>query len=153
MIIRNPTPSLRSFAATMFFAAFALNWLWEVAQMPAYAETAERSWRESVLTCTIATVGDALITLAIYGVGALASARLRWGLEGGWNVYATVALLGGACAVAIEWRALAFGHWSYSDRMPVVLLLDIGLWPLLQLTLLVPAALWIAARWTPRGSR
>lgn len=35
----------------------------------AYAETAERSWRESVLTCTAATGGDALMTLAIYGRG------------------------------------------------------------------------------------
>ncbi len=141
---------LWSFFTALFMTAFGLNWLWEMAQMPAYAEMAAHSWGEIVLTCTVATVGDGVITLAIYGVGALATRRLRWGLEGGWNVYATAALLGGAWAAAIKWRALAFGRWSYTDRMPIVPVLDIGLWPLLQLTVLVPLALWIATTWTRR---
>ncbi len=116
--------------------------------MPAYTEFASASWRESAQICTVATLGDAAITLGIYGLGAIATRRLRWGLEGGWNVYLTAALLGGACAAAIEWRALAFGRWSYSDRMPVVPVLNVGLWPFLQLTLLVPASMWVAAWWT-----
>lgn len=42
-------------------------------------------------------------------------------------MYATAALLGGASAAAIEWPALAFGRWSYTDRVPIVPVLDIGL--------------------------
>lgn len=141
--------SLWTFLTVLPIAAFGLNWPWEMLQMPAYTELAGVSWRESVRICTVATLGDAAITLGICGVGAIATRRLRWGLEGGWNVYLTAALLGGACAAAIEWRALAFGRWSYSDRMPIVAVLGVGLWPLLQLVLLVPAAVWIAA-WRAR---
>ncbi len=142
------TPSLWPFAATMFLAAFGLNWLWELVQRPAYVETAGRPWRDSLLVAC--TLGDAAITLGIYGVGALAAGRLRWGLTRRWNVYLTAALLGAACAASIEWRALAFERWTYTDRMPIVPALGIRLWPFLQLTLLVPAALWIAAWWTHR---
>lgn len=144
--------SLPTFLIVLPIAAFGLNWTWEMAQMPAYTELASASWRESVRICTVATLGDAVITLGIYGIVAIATRRLRWGLEGSWNVYATAALLGAAGAAAIEWRALALGRWSYSDRMPVVPILGVGLWPLLQLILLVPAAIWIAAWWTRRQS-
>ncbi len=150
--IADRTRSLWPFVARVILAAFGLNWVWEMAQRPAYAEMAGRPWRETVLGCTVATAGDAVITLGIYAMGALAARRLRWGIGGGWNVYATAALLGGASATAIEWRALAFGRWSYTESMPVVPVLVVGLWPFLQLTLLVPAAFWIAARWTKRFS-
>ena len=53
-------------------------------------------------------------------------------------------------ATAVEWKALASGSWSYTDRMPIVPVLDVGLWPLVQLTLLAPAAFWIAGWWTKR---
>jgi len=91
-------------------------------------------------------VGDVGITLAVYGIGALAAGQLGWGMTGKWNVYATAAVLGGVSAAAFEWFSLATGRWSYTHRMPVVPVLGVGLWPVLQLTLLVPAALWIA-RW------
>jgi hypothetical protein len=145
-----PRRPLWSFFAALFLAAFGLHWLWEMAQMPAYAEMAGRPWRETVVPCTLATLGDVAITLAVYGAGALAAGHPRWGATGRWNVYATAALLGGACAVAIEWKALASGRWSYTGSMPVVPVLGVGLWPLLQLTLLVPVALWLAGWWAGR---
>jgi hypothetical protein len=88
------------------------------------------------------------VTFAVYGVCALAAGRCR--LAGRWNEYTAAALLGGACAVAYEWKALASGWWSYSNRMPVVPLLGVGLWPLLQLTLLVPLDFWLAKRCVSR---
>lgn len=138
----------RTFRVAFVAAAFTLNWLWEMAQMSAYAELARLPWRTTAVVCTIATLGDVTITLGIYGVGALAAGDLRWGMERRWNVYATLALLGAGAAAAIEWRALATGRWSYSHRMPIAPLLGIGVLPLLQLTLLVPGACFLAAFWT-----
>jgi hypothetical protein len=131
-------------------AAFGLNWVWEMVQMPAFVELAGRPWQDTVLTCTVATLGDVVITLAVYGVGALAAGQIRWGMTGRWNVYAAAAILGAVCAAAFEWFSLATGRWSYTDHMLVVPVLRVGLWPLLQLTLLIPAALWIAWWWTGR---
>jgi hypothetical protein len=142
--------SLWFFLSILALVAFGLNWLWEMAQMAAYREMAEHSWWDTLLPCTLAALGDMAVTLAVYGVGALAAGEMKWGMSGKWNVYAAAALLGGACAVAYEWKALASGWWSYGERMPVVPLLGVGLWPLLQLTLLVPVALWLAAWWSRR---
>lgn len=139
-----------SFFFALFLAAFGFNWLWETVQMGAYAQMADRSWYSVALLHVVPTLGDVAITFFVYGVGSLAARRLLWGTTGNWNVYATAALLGGACAVAVEWKGLLSGRWSYSDRMPVVPVLGVGLWPLLQLTLLVPLALWVAARWSGR---
>jgi hypothetical protein len=125
--------------------AFGLNWLWEMLQMAGYAEMAGRAWRATLPSCMLASLGDVLITVAVYGVGALASGQVRWGTTRKWNIYAAAALLGTGCATAIEWHALATGRWSYSRHMPIVPLLAVGLWPLLQLTLLVPVSLWFAA--------
>jgi hypothetical protein len=142
--------TLLTFFSALFIAAFGLNWLWEMAQMPAYAEMAHSPWWETVPACTRATLGDVVFTFAIYGLGALAAGRLDWGLKPRWNVYATATILGAACAVAFEWWAVGSGRWSYHARMPIVPVLHVGLWPLLQLTILVPAALGMAAWWTRR---
>jgi hypothetical protein len=127
-----------------------LNWFWEMAQMPAYAELAGRSWGETLLPCTLATVGDVAVTLAVWSVGALAAGDVRWGTVPRWNVYATAALLAGGWSVAYEWKALGSGRWSYTGWMPVVPVLGVGLWPLLQLALLVPLSLAVAAWWARR---
>lgn len=74
--------------------------------MPAYREMAGRPWSDTLELCTIATLGDVLFTVLIYGVGALAAGDVRWGISGKWNVYATAALLGAAVASVVEWRAL-----------------------------------------------
>ncbi len=133
--------------AALAGVAFALNWPWEVMRMPAY-ELPARASASTALAHVVPSLGDVAITFAVYGVCALAAGR--WRLAGAWNEYAAASLLGGACAAAFEWKALASGWWSYNSRMPVVPLLGVGLWPLLQLTLLVPVAFWAAIRWSWR---
>jgi hypothetical protein len=121
--------SLGGFIVALALACFGLNWLWEMAQMRAYAEMAAKSWQDTLLTCGLAALGDTAVTFVVWGVGALAAADVRWGMAGRWNAYATAALLGGACAVAYEWKAIGSGDWHYTARMPVVPVLGVGLWP------------------------
>ncbi|HMC66705.1 MAG TPA: hypothetical protein VKI65_17350, partial [Gemmataceae bacterium] len=129
MLTARSSRSFWSFVAVMFIAAFGLNWLWEMLQMPAYKEMAGHPWREKALRCAGASLGDAALTLGIYGVGALAAGRLRWGMRPTWNVYVTAALLGGICAAAVECHALLSQRWTYADRMVLVPVLGVGLWP------------------------
>jgi hypothetical protein len=83
-------------------------------------------------------VGDVEIILGIYAAGALSAGDLGWGLHGRWNTYVTVAVWVVAYAAFVERAALASGRWSYMDRMPVVFLLEAGLWSLLQMPILPP---------------
>ncbi len=125
--------------------AFVSNWIWEMAQMPAYSEMAERPWKSTAARCTIATAGDVGITLSVYLLIALASGKLAWAKERRWNTYAAAALLGFFHATLTERWALASGAWSYREQMIRVPILDVGLWPFLQLGLLVPISIWCAA--------
>ena len=46
-----------------------------------------------------------------------------------------------------EWLNLVIRKsWQYSELMPVVPIVDVGLSPLLQWVLLPPASLWVARR-------
>ena len=143
---------LGRFLVTTVLASFVLNEIWEMAQMPAYAQTAGHPWMSTLGPCTRAAVGHVEIVLGIYAAGALAAGDLGWGLRGRWNIYATAALLGLAYAALVEHAALAAGRWSYTERMPVVSVLDAGLWPLLQMALLSPLTFLFARWWTGRGA-
>ena len=120
--------------------------------MSAYVEIAGHSWTSTLGLCTRATVGDVEIILGIYLAGALAAGDLAWGLRGRWNIYATAAVMGLACAALVEHAALAAGRWSYTEHMPVVSMLGAGLWPLLQMTLLPPLTFLFARWWAGRSA-
>jgi len=145
-----PWRRLGLFFATTVLASFVLNEIWEMVQMSAYAETAGHSWTSTLDLCTRAAVGDVGIILGIYAAGALAAGDPGWGLRGPWNNYATAAVLGLAYAALVEHAALAAGSWSYTARMPMVPVIDAGLWPLLQMALLPPLIFLLARRWAGR---
>lgn len=130
--------SARSFLPRLFGAAFALNWIWEIGQIFAYSGTVEKSVREMLFFCTLASAIDALTILAIYGAAKMFF-RLR-----DWKFYLTTVLLGALCAVIFEKVAFVLGWWNYGARMPVVPVLGVGLLPLIQLPLLTPFAIRIA---------
>ncbi len=119
------------------------NWAWEMAQMRAYASLADRDWSSSILPCTVAALGDAALTLVIFGVALALTKVLRLPLT------VVSALQTVPTAVLLEKLGLARGSWAYSEDMPIVPLLRVGLLPLLQLTLLVPASI-VAAQWWSR---
>ena len=125
------------FFSAMLASAFVLNWIWEMAQANAYVAHPGMLRR-----CTLASFADAAITAAIYAVGALATKRLLWATTRTWNVYLTCAVLGFVYAVLVERHAIAAHRWVYSETMPVIPALQAGLWPVLQLTLLVPVSVW-----------
>jgi hypothetical protein len=114
-----------------------------MAQMPAYVETATHSWRETALQCAAFSVGDAVLTWAIYAVAVTAARRIR--SLTGLKFYLLISALGVMAALFIELMANAMGYWTYSERMPTVR--GLGLLPILQLATLVPVSVWIALRW------
>lgn len=140
--MRSVKPISLSFLTALLVVSFALNWLWEMAQMPAYVETATRSWRETALQCAAFSVGDAVLTWIIYAVAVTATRRMRSLTE--LKFYLLLSALGVMAAVFIELMANTMGYWAYSERMPTVL--GVGLLPILQLATLVPVSVWIALR-------
>ena len=137
---------LTRFFICMAAVSFLLNAVWEMAQMPAYKDLAERPLPETAVRCAPATLGDVAITFWIYAIGALAPHSLSWGLGPRWNVSLVVALLGAMHAIWIEQAAIASGRWSYTAAMPIIPRLSVGLWPVLQLLVLTPLTIGVSSR-------
>lgn len=135
--------------AAIFVVAVGFNYLWELAQSPLYAgmEDFTRMWWH----CLLPSLGDGLLVLLIFATGWVVLGRQDWFLRPGVRGYAVMLTAGLVIAVAVEWVAVRLlGHWSYSERMPVVPLLNIGLSAVAQMLLLPPLIFRVVAAWHSR---
>lgn len=114
--------------AVVVLVAFALNMIWELAQLPLYAGHDDLGLR----LLYRAGGNDAALILVAAGIGRVAD---RWSRPWAWT---TLLVTLAATAVFIEARAITTGRWSYSDLMPTLGI--VGLSPLLQL----PVTGWLA---------
>jgi hypothetical protein len=144
--LRNAEPFKLSLLIALFLVSFALNWIWEMVQMPAFVETVRRSWQQTALQCAVFSLGDAALILIIYGIAVVAARRIAKIKVA--KFYLLVSALGLVVAVFVELIANALGSWSYSERMPV--LAGVGVMPILQLATLGPATLLIVSTWRRR---
>lgn len=132
-------------AAWICIIALLLHLVWEFAQCSVFYRhgSYDASWRGMLR----AGLGDVLLTWGVYGVVAASSRRWLWAARP-WSrrqllVYATSAL---ALAIMVEARALAASSWAYTDSMPLIPGLNVGLLPVVQLLLLFPLTLVVVGR-------
>lgn len=136
-------------------ALAAFNLLWEVAQLPLYTlwtEAPPAYIAYAVLHCT---AGDVLI-----GAGALLAALIatRAGALRAWRwtrVGVVAVVFGLGYTAFSEWLNTAMRtSWAYSEWMPVMPFVPIGLSPLLQWVVVPAAALAFSRRLAlPRSTR
>ena len=137
------------FIFRLFLWSVALNYPWEMLQMPLYEAmpfTDPMSW----ILCFRATIGDGFIILMLWGIGFLLTRRINWFGRRRKLAMSLLVISGAAVAIGIELHALRTGRWMYSDLMPVVPLIGTGLSPLVQLILLPLAAMRLAS-WKIKG--
>jgi hypothetical protein len=132
-----------AYAAT----SLLINLLWESVQLPLYTLWSTASAGELVFAVIHCTGGDVVIASA-----SLALAMLLWGGRDrspvGPRIVAAAIGLGLAYTFVSEWlNVYVRKSWAYSDWMPVLPGLGIGLSPLLQ-WLIVPALsfAWVGRR-------
>lgn len=133
-------PLLRYFAF-VFAAAFAINLVWEIAQLPFYEGhllDSRRGWYILLRAC----VGDGVITLEILLVGRLLFGTWLWPRRLTPARGLVMLAAGATIAVIVEIR----GRWSYSELMPVIPVVEAGLVPILQMMILPWAAFKLAFR-------
>lgn len=115
-------------------------------QVPFYAGMTDAEHWQAVLFCSQATLGDGIITLLAFYLAVLIAgggeslqfrnARMAW----------VVYLLSGlVITVGLELLATKYlDRWQYSELMPLLPYLNVGLLPLLQWLVLPPIVIWIA---------
>ena len=122
--------------------AFSCHLVWEKSHIPLYRgyESLGTGWRLALW----ATSGDVLYTLLIALVVATALKRLDWFVSPTARQLVCAALLGLLVALFVEYKALYLHKWVYGPEMPIIPLIHVGLSPILQMTLLTPAVLFLA---------
>ena len=127
-------------ALRILAVAFPLNWIWEATHAAAYVESTG-PFLYRLRHCLPMAGTDALWTLALW---AIVTALCR-GADGQVRSRAALAVLGAATAIAVEWAALAEGRWTYNALMPIVPVVNVGLWPVAQMTVLPVLTVVLAA--------
>lgn len=135
----------RSFIALLVVSG-AVHSVWEYLHMGLYVgygalEGALPVW-------VYATLGDVAYTLVAGLLIALFKGRMDWVGDARGRDYPGLAILGFTIALLVEYKALALHRWAYAAAMPIIPYLHVGLSPILQMTLLLPLSVWIAARVT-----
>lgn len=114
--------------------------------MPFYADMVNTGHWQALLQCTRASLGDGLITVLAYLFAVVVSGHGRLGYfkkrGAGWSVFLGIGLL---LTIGLELAATKYlDRWQYSELMPVVPYLDVGLVPLAQWLILPPLTLWLS---------
>lgn len=126
--------------------SFLLNFFWEIRQMP-YFQVSSDSYIDTINNCTLATFGDAGISVtAFVTVAAIAKSR-RWIFRPNWwqvGIFISVGII-----ITIIFEALATGvlnRWQYGEAMPTLPVLGTGLLPVLQWLIIPPLIIWFVKR-------
>jgi len=140
---------IRNVAAWAGFA-FALNLVWEIAQLPLYTIYSAGTPKEIAFALAHCTAGDVLIAVSSFLLGLIATRRSYWPMTRPLFGGAVATLSGLAYTAFSEWQNVyQTGSWSYAPAMP--LLFGIGVAPLLQWIVIPPLCIaglrkrWIAA--------
>ena len=131
------TPGVMARAGLWAGLAFVLNLTWEVAQVRLYTLWAEADRLTVAWSLFHCSVGDVLISLAMFALAGVALRRADWPASRPWAGGA-IAVTGAVAFTAwSEWyNVYRAGSWGYTANMPLIF--GIGLSPLLQWLVLPP---------------
>lgn len=124
------------------------NLIWETAQLPLYTIWQEGTVRDLAIAVLHCTAGDVLIATAAIVAGLLVAGD-DW--PDRLDAYRRVALaaiaIGVTYTVFSEWLNIVIRRsWAYSELMPVIPLVGLGLSPALQWIVIPLAGFWFARR-------
>lgn len=132
-------------SAAIYATAVLVNYPWEMTQAVLYGPMGtvlQATWR-----CFVASLGDGLLVLGIFGVGWIVYRRPAWIESPGPSGYAVMLATGFVIGVAVEWHALSQGRWTYKPAMPLLPGLGVGVVPVVQMLVLPPLIFRLSARW------
>jgi hypothetical protein len=135
-------------ALRRYLAVSALgNSVWELAHLPLYTVWSQGTPRDKLEAVSHCTARDILIAVSAWVLAVLVVGRPQWPADGFWCVAVLVIAFGLVYTGYSEWmNATVRQSWTYSDLMPVIPWLGLGLSPLLQWLVIPSLALSAAGR-------
>ena len=149
MISNRPDCDWRVALTRYLLASATLHLIWEVVQLPLYTIWRTGTAREVWFAIAHCTAGDVMIAALTLIAAIVLVGRRKWP-TGNYTVVAACAIAFGIGYTAFsEWLNLSRSNWAYSELMPIIPVLGVGLSPLLQ-WLVVPALAfsWVRSKGT-----
>jgi len=119
---------------TICSLAFLFNVVWEIAQGPLYEGFVYDFGHISL--CVLASVADMLMVLLLYFVFSIFYKQPYWVNHMTVPKITSLVFIGGIGAILGELRHVAAESWSYTNAMPTLPFIDVGLSPVLQFMIL-----------------
>lgn len=122
------------------------NAVWESAQLPLYTIWSQGPARDKLVAVSHCTAGDILIAVNAWVFALVVAGSPDWPAEAARRVALLIISGGLAYTAYSEWlNATVRQSWTYSDLMPVIPGLGVGVSPMLQWLIIPSLALWAAA--------
>jgi hypothetical protein len=123
------------------------NGLWEIAHVPLYTIWQDGTLHDQLVAVAHCTAGDFLIALSAWAGAIVLAGHSSWPTAAFQRVAVIVIVIGLAYTGFSEWMNTAVRRsWTYSEWMPLIPGLGIGLSPVLQWLVVPSVALWAAGR-------
>jgi len=129
---------------TLAAVAFLLHIAWEKLHIVLY--TGYETLEGVLPVFVLATLGDCLYTLAAVAFIGILRGSLVWFMNASRQDYFLLAVMGFCIALMVEYKAAYLDRWDYTELMPIVPLLNVGLSPVLQMTVLLPLSVFCTIR-------
>lgn len=127
----------------LIIVTFLLHLIWENAHISLYGGYEALPFSDHITI--FATVGDVAYTLFAVLLFALFKKNSNWFNETKSRDYILLAVLGFLISLFVEYKALILGKWFYLSAMPIIPLLNVGLSPIVQMTILLPFTVYISS--------
>lgn len=133
---------------TYLVASLVGHLLWEAAQIPLYTIFWSGNIRQISFAVAHCTAGDILIAIAVFLIAIIVTGRAEGLTRRRLSHLAPLTVFFGICyTVFSEWLNTSVRqNWEYTDAMPLLPVLGIGIAPLMQWLVVPTIALMLARR-------
>lgn len=128
------------------FFSFLLNFVWEALQTPFFVDISDKI--NTIIWFRFhCTMGDVLITLISFWLVALIAKTRTWFLNPTKGKLLLFVALGVSYTVFSEIKNVSLNKlWGYSELMPVIPFIEVGIIPLIQWIIVPPLLILIVRR-------
>ena len=128
----------------LVLVAFVLHLAWENLHLPLY--TGYENLGGGLPVTLYATLGDVTYTFLAVLFHTAFERDWFWIKKAKRADYALFAFFGLLVALFVEYKAEVLGLWHYTDAMPIIPVLHVGLSPVLQMSILLPFSIFLTKR-------
>lgn len=132
----------RNFSLTVIACSVLFHFAWEMLQMPLF-ENMNWDW-QMALFCGAATIADTIMMLLLYYAFAVIYKEPFWINRLSVLRILLLVVAGAAGAIAAELRHTSAGSWTYSEAMPLIPFINVGISPVLQFMVLPHLVYYLA---------